>query len=250
MPRLSEGKANVKDIFHSRRRDTSISQNPIRCLGKVYDNTLSDINNAVALEAELKRWLEAIDHSSIYGRFRAWSFQFGINPRLQWPFLLYDIAITRVERMERLVSRYLRKWMGLPPSFSSNNLYNRRFILPSPLTSTVEEFKATKARGLLTLQQSKDPMTRNLEPPTSKGRKWNTEKAVADSVSRLKHKQVVGVVCKGRLGLGHYESTWWDKADDRTRRKMAVDGIRTVEEEQRNLRLSNMSGQGDTAVFY
>lgn len=93
-------------------------------------------------------WLKAIDNSHLLGKFKVWCFQHGIIPRLQWPFLLYDFPMSQVEGMERLSSKLLRKWLGVPPSVSPVNLYSKTSKLSLPVASVAEEFKAAKARAV------------------------------------------------------------------------------------------------------
>ena len=72
----------------------TVRDTPIKCLGKVYDSSLRDIQNAEQLLRELTRWLNVLDKCVLLGKHKVWCFQFGIVPRLQWPFLLYDISMT------------------------------------------------------------------------------------------------------------------------------------------------------------
>ena len=66
-----------------------------------------------------------IDKTGLPGKFKAWIFQHGLLPRLIWPQMLYDIALTTVEGMERKINHYLRQWMGVPQSFSSVGFYSK-----------------------------------------------------------------------------------------------------------------------------
>ncbi len=69
--------------------------------------------------------------------------------------------------MERLCSKFLRKWLGDPPSFSAINLYSKTSKLPLPVSSVVEEFKVAKARAVSTLLSSEDRKVRHVEAPAS-----------------------------------------------------------------------------------
>ena len=42
-----------------------------------------------------------------------WCLQFGLFPRLMWPLSVYEIPLSVAEKMERLVSFYIRKWLGV-----------------------------------------------------------------------------------------------------------------------------------------
>ena len=223
----------------------TIKDNPIRCLGKVFDESLRDVKNCANVQQELSLWLSKIDNSHLPGKFKAWCFQFGVIPRLQWPFLLYDFPISAVTRMEQLISRYVRKWFGLPPGTASANLYSCKSPLPKPLSSTVEVFKATKARAVTTLRFSKDKKVNEASEAIASGRSWKPQQAVNEAISRLNHKDVVGTVCRGRLGLGNYENSVYKNAPQSTRRKMIANEVRGIEEERRQSALINLSNQGD-----
>ena len=85
----------------------SIMDSPIKCLGKWYDATLQDGNNIKRIKNQLTEGLKQIDKSGLPGKFKAWLFQNGLLPRLMWPLMLYEVAITAVEGLERTISRHL-----------------------------------------------------------------------------------------------------------------------------------------------
>ena len=116
--------------------------------------------------------------------------------------MLYEIATTTVEGFERVINRHLRRWLGVPPSFTSIGLYGRTNQLQLPMTSLVEEFKAAKGRLVVTLKESSDDMIWKAGIETRTGRKWSASKAVAQAESRLRHKDIVGTTAVGRQGLG------------------------------------------------
>lgn len=222
----------------------TIQDQSIRCLGKQYDSSLTDSDNLISTKAQLNTWLKAVDRSRLLGRFKVWCFQYGIIPRLQWPFLLYDFPMSQVEGMERLCSKFLRKWLGVPPSFSTINLYSKTSKLPLPVSSVVEEFKATKARAVSTLLSSKDGKVKHSSGAIKCGRKWKPQQAVREAESHWKHQEIMGVVCKGRLGLGHYSEKRWSRADARARRGLVVQRVREAEEEERQVKAIGLASQG------
>ncbi|KAF4096177.1 hypothetical protein G5714_022146 [Onychostoma macrolepis] len=63
--------------------------------------------------------------------------------------------------MERLCSKFLRIWLGVPPSFSAINLHSKTSKLPLPVSSVVEEFKDAKARAVSTLLSFEDGKVRH-----------------------------------------------------------------------------------------
>ena len=60
--------------------------------------------------------------------------------------MLYEVAITTVEGMERKISGYLRRWLGLPKSLSSAALYGTTNAIQLPFKGLKEEFVVTRTR--------------------------------------------------------------------------------------------------------
>jgi hypothetical protein len=214
----------------------TIQDQRIRCLGKQYDSSLNDSGNLTNTKAQLYTWLKAIEHSQLLGRFKVWCFQFGIIPRLQWPFLLYDFPMSQVEGMERLCSKFLRKWLGVPPSFSAINLYSKTSKLPLPVSSVVE--------AVSTLLSSEDGKVRHASKTIRCGRKWKPQQAVMEAEFYWKHQEIVGVVCQGRLGLGHYSEKRWSRVDARARRDLVVQRVHETVEEERQVKAIGLASQG------
>ena len=98
--------------------------------------------------------MKDVDKSGLPGRFKAWIFQHGVLPRILWPLMLYEIPMSTVENMERIISWHLRRWLGVPRSFTSIGLYSTSAKLSLPLRSLSEEFKVTKVRQDITLRTS------------------------------------------------------------------------------------------------
>ncbi|XP_077352497.1 uncharacterized protein prkg2l isoform X1 [Festucalex cinctus] len=221
----------------------TIHEKRIRCLGKSYDSTLKDRANLEDTAAQLKEWLSRVDRSLLLGRFKVWCFEHGIIPRLQWPFLLYDFPMTRVEAMERVCSRSIRKWLGVPPAFSSVNLNSRSSALRLPCSSVIEEFKATKARAACTLLVSRDTKVRHASSAINCGRKWKPLEAVKEAEAYWRHQEIVGTVCRGRLGLGNYTVKNWSKTNTRDRRDLVVRRVREAAEEDRRVKAAWLGTQ-------
>ncbi|CAC5377997.1 unnamed protein product [Mytilus coruscus] len=115
--------------------------------------------------------------------------------------MLYEITLTTVEKLERTINKHLRKWLGVPPSFTTVGLYSRTAKLQLPLTSIVEEFKLSKTRLVMTLKESRDDKVRTAAVQVRTGRKWSASKAVSEAESRLRQKYIVGTVAVGRQSL-------------------------------------------------
>ncbi|CAM4733730.1 unnamed protein product [Leuciscus chuanchicus] len=65
-----------------------------------------------------------------------------------------------------------------------------------------------------------------------------------EAESYWKHQEIVGVVCQGRLGLGHYSDKRWSRADTRARRGLVVQRVREAAEEDRQVKAIGLASQG------
>ncbi len=224
-------------------RVPTISEKPIKCLGKYYDDSLKDVSQVKEVKNQFKRWMEKINTCGLPGRFRLWCYQFILLPKLMWPLLVYDVPISTVEEMERTASRHMRHWLGLPSSFSNIGLYCRTSKLVLPVTSVTEEFKVTKVRSCVTLRDTDDPVVRSCKIKTRSGRKWSASGAVEEAESRLRHQLLVGTVCHGRQGLGFNTQASTAKSDE-SQRDRIVREVRASEDDRRVARAVQMGQQG------
>ena len=127
--------------------------------------------------------LDRIDKSGLPGKLKLWCLQFGLFPWLMWPLSVYEITLSVAEKMERLVSFYIRKCLGVPRCLSTVSLYGKG-ILQLPVSSLVEEFKCTKVRTELLLAGSKAVVVSKVVPNPTKGRKWNPRMAAQEAWPR------------------------------------------------------------------
>ena len=238
-------KGRVADKFRFSIAGTpipTISEQPVKSLGKFFDSSLRDAASIKNTCEELEGWLKDVDKTGLPGKFKAWVYQHGILPRILWPLLLYEFPITTITDLESRVSRYLRRWLGLPRSLTSIALYGNTCKLTLPLKSIEEEFKVLHAREVLQYRQSADPKVSGAGVKT--GRKWRAEAAVEQAESRLRHRVLVGTVARGRAGLGTFASPRFDKARGKDRRQLVQNEVRAVVEEERSSRAVGMRQQG------
>lgn len=69
--------------------------------------------------------------------------------------VVYEVPISTVEKLERIVTGYIKKWLGVPWCLTYIGLHGDS-VLRLPLTSLTEEFKCAKARLQMTLTESRD----------------------------------------------------------------------------------------------
>ena len=223
----------------------SIVDNPVKSLGKWYDETLGDAVNKKNVENQVTEWLNRVDKTGLPGKFKAWVYQHGFLPRVMWPLMLYEFPMTTVETMERRINAHLRKWLGVPRGFTSIGLYSRTSELQLPLSSLVEEFKVAKCRLVMTLRDSQDEKIRRAGVVTRTGRKWAASNAIKKAEDMMEIRDIIGNVCSNRQGLG-YSAKFkeWKKAGNKEKRDMVQGEIRREEEETRRARAVSLSQQG------
>ncbi|KAI8506911.1 hypothetical protein Bbelb_153500 [Branchiostoma belcheri] len=222
----------------------TVSEKPVKSLGKVFYSSLKDTASVQQIRTELESWLKEIDKTGLPGRFKAWMCQHGVLPRILWPLLVYEVPMTAVEQLERTISKSLRRWLGVPRSLSNIALYGRSTKLRLPLSGLTEEFKVTRAREVMMYRDSADTKVSSAGITVRTGRKWKAQEAVDKAESRLRHSVLVGTLAVGRAGLGSCPKPQYDKASGRERRQLVQDEIRAEEEEARHCRMVGMRKQG------
>ena len=115
------------------------------------------------------------------------------------------MPISKVHKLEKLVSSFARKWLGVPRCLSNIALCGKG-NLELPLSSLTEEYKSTKVRLEMMLTESRDPCVAKTAPTLVAGRKWTPAAATHQAKSALKHRDIVGALQRGRGGLGLGES--------------------------------------------
>lgn len=222
-------KGRVHDQFHFRIGEDlipTVSERPIKSLGKWFRVELNDRESVKEMLGQAEAWMRAVDRSGLPGRFKLWGYQHGVLPRLLWPLLMYEVPLTTVEALERRINTFLRRWLSVPKSLSSIGLYSSRSKLQLPLTSVVEEFKVAKARQVIILCDSRDQLVRQADTIIHTGQKWSASRAVADAEARLCHKDIVGMVNQGRLGLGIITRARWRDANAKGRCSLVQEQLR------------------------
>ena len=223
---------------------TSIAEKPVKYLGKLYNKTLNEQEQAGEVLVELNQGLKKIDKTLIPGRYKAWMFQHMLLPRLMWPLTIYNIPESKVEEMQKRITGHLKKWLGLPKSLSTACLYTRSGKLQLPYTELSEEVKAAKARVYTTFEESEDPCVRGAKVKVDGGRKADTPGSVKDAKLRLRMKEIVGIPNKGKEGLGLNPRKYYGSSTKEERRTMVIDTVREAEEDRRRVKMASLAKQG------
>ena len=225
---------------------TSITEKPVKYLGKLYNKTLNEMEQAAEVLEELKIGLKKIDKTVIAGRYKAWMFQHMLLPRIMWPLTIYNIPESKVEEMQTLITGKLKKWLGLPTSFSAACFYSKSAKLQLPYSELVEEVKASKARIYTTFGESEDPCVREANLKVDGGRKANTPGSVKDAESRLRMIEITGIPNVGREGLGMNSRKYYSSCTKKERRAMIIDKVREAEEDKRIVKMASLANKVPT----
>lgn len=149
------GLADSFELYIQGEQIPTIWEDPIKYLGKWYDDTLSDRNN-INIEKQTGEWQRRIDRSGLPGKFKSWIYQNGLLPKLMWLLTVYEMPLTVVGRVEKRVNKHLRRWLGIPPSSTAVGVYIQSGPQQLSISSVIEEFKVAKCRVAMMLRDFKD----------------------------------------------------------------------------------------------
>ena len=241
---IIKGIVERRDIILNGKPITLLQDNPAKYLGKSYNDSLTEQEQIKQLERAVKQALKNIELCRLPGRYKSWMVQNMLLKRIMWPLSIYNVPYTKVEEMQRWITAKLKKWLGLPKNLTVDAMYSRSSKLQLPFTSLVEEVKVTKARNLVSFQDSKDPCIRNANIEVDRGRKANTKLDVKDAKERLRMKDIAGIANRGREGLGMSKRQYFCKSNQRDQRTLITEEIRKKEEESREVRMITLAKQG------
>ena len=239
-----QGKQKQQKFTIAGEQMPTVKDEPVKSLGRWYAGTLSDRSRGVAIMKQAEDGLKAIDQTKLPGKYKIWCLQFALYPRLAWPLTMYEVALSRVEMIERICNTYIRKWLGLPRTTNTSSLYRQRGALQLPLTSIVEIYKAGKVRTVMMLRESRDQRISTDPPDVRTARKWQAESATSDIISSLEHRDIVGSTQTGRAGLGNGDFRPFRQMPQRDRRTAAAGQVRKIEAERREVHLVQCAQQG------
>ncbi len=110
-------------------------------------------------------------------------------------------------------------------------LYSTGSKLQLPVILVLEEYKSTKTCQAMMLQNSKDERVCQTGIVVRTGHKWSASRALTEAEDRLQHADIIRTVAQGRLGLGCFTRTSWNKADPKQCHSMVQREVCKAEEE-------------------
>ncbi len=159
---ISIVKGELKNVRFSIDDDPipTVSEQPVKSLGRWYNASLRDKDQVKQIRQDITSSLENINKTLLPGKLKLWCLQFGLLPRVIWPLTIYEVPITTVEKMERTITSYVKRWLGVPRCLTNISLYGKG-VLELPITSLVVEYKCSKVRLLMTLKDSRPSVMRH-----------------------------------------------------------------------------------------
>ena len=113
----------------------AVKEKPVKSPERFYSIPLTDRHKGPEVQKVALKGLKSIDKTYLPGKMKAWGYQHGLLPHLLWSLQMYEIGISRVERIQKYSNKYLRKWLGVPPCFSKVGLYtnsgNQQLLMSS-----------------------------------------------------------------------------------------------------------------------
>ena len=247
---LRRGKIDDNVTFSvAGNRIPTLREEPVKSLGRWYDDSLNDTGRCSEVLRSAFEDMKKIDAAPLQSRFKLWLLQFVLLPRLLWPLSMYEMSLPLVEKLERRMNKFTRKWLGLPPGFSSVALYSKTAKLRLPLKSLVEEFKINKIRTQLMLDNSSDQRIVEMGPLVKSGKKWVARKEIAEAEASLRWTERVGAVQQDKRGLGSTHRIWWSKASTSERTSLVIQERKKAIESQRMIKFVQLSQQGDWTTW-
>ena len=111
----------------------SIHSQPVKFLGgRIIDGSLSDTKSISGLEKKLLSGLKVIDRCHFKGTQTLW-IQHLLVCRIQWPLIIYKTSISAASNLEKKISTYIRKWLGLHSSTTNISIYSFCSSYPLPV---------------------------------------------------------------------------------------------------------------------
>ena len=229
----------------------TVKDQPVKSLGRWYKGDLSDKSRGVEVYDQAVECLKRIQNSKLPNKFKLWALQYGLYPRLAWPLMIYEVALSRVEMIEQAINVYIRRWLGLPKMTTTSALYRREGALQLPLTSIVEIFKAGKVRTVMMLRESKDTSVKDNPPDVRTATKWQAEKETDAVLAVLEHGDIMGAVqaSDDKSGLGLRPFAPFCSKTPRERRLAVTQQVARDEQQKRSTSLAQCGHQGQVMAW-
>lgn len=167
---IVKGKLTNDRFYINKDPIPTVLEQPIKGLRRCYDANLKDSQQVQQMRMDTITGLRHIDKSALPGKLKVLCLEFGLLPHLMWPLSMYEVALSHVSKLERLISSHVKNWLGLPRCLTSIGLYGSG-VLSLPISRLMEEYKCAKVRLDMMLRVSRDTVVRDTAPTLATGKK-------------------------------------------------------------------------------
>ena len=136
---------------------TNISRNPSKFLGKFLAHCPSAAYSAAgtSLTTKVQSALNNIDSSNVRGEYKTWIYSHYLAPSLHFHLAVNAIRKTTITRLQSIVNRSLKSWLGLPRCSTLAVLYHPEILDVPYLPHMAEKAKTSHLSIVLS---STDPL--------------------------------------------------------------------------------------------
>ena len=111
-------------------RSHLIHQSSMRFLGQesiLKDHSdKHDKRNQICCESKLNDLLVRVDKDNVNSKAKLWMNENYIVGRMTWEFVIYCFPISFAHNLQAVITRYLKRWAGLPKCANPSILYRKR----------------------------------------------------------------------------------------------------------------------------
>jgi hypothetical protein len=226
----------------------------LSCLGrKIYVN-LTNEKVSEEIVKSLDEMIALVNSTTLSGVSKSWLYQFAILPRLTWPFLVYDLSLSFVERqLQPLCTRMLKEWLGVTRCATPDILYLSKQCKGLGFTSLVTHYKKMQIVRADLFKYSTDPRVRAMYhylldiDVRNRKFKWKPYEHHELAERAVELQRLTDGGQQGRTGLGYLKkrTTHPSAEEDRKGHRKAVTSFIVQEEnDSRRVHLMSLAKQG------
>ena len=195
------------EIFIDGSKTKYLGNTPIKFLGHwIYvDLGLKDTKQLI--EDKLNRLFQDVDESGLNGVMKCWIYNNFVTSKLSWDLIIYNLPVSFVKELEAVCTRYLKKWLGVTKTITVSVLYRNKDHFGLNLKRLTDLFKSLQVSKGYALKTSGDPKLNEVYEHRRKkyedSSRWNYTTELSARERDLYFRELVGIIAKGRMGLGH-----------------------------------------------
>ena len=140
----------------------------IKMLGKWIDGKNRKKEDKTLVKEKLEDYLTKTNDVALTGVQKSWIYANMIIPCLTWELTIYELPASFVDTLDSLITRYLKKWLGVARCADPNLLYRSREHFGLQLPNIKTCFKKAQTGVEHKMKHSKDQNIKSLHNAKSK----------------------------------------------------------------------------------